>query len=99
MQALRDADGACPAFGPITSSTGRTGHLTDLEIDGITRSYAVECKNRESIGSWLFDLVEQTRERSKPLNKIGLVVLKKNRQSPVVLVSLEDFLALTKTRP
>lgn len=94
MVALIAADGACPAFAAVASSTGRVGHLTDLGVDGFTETLAVECKNRESIGDWIFHLAGSIRERAVPFKKLGIAVIKKNHQRPLVVMDLEDFCEL-----
>lgn len=93
---LVEADGSCTTFGVLASSTGRTGHLTELGVDGISQRFAGECKNRESLGDWLFDLVEQTAERANSYGKLPVVGLKKNRRSPVVALPLVTFLHLVR---
>lgn len=49
---LQAADGIAPEFKGIASSTGRVGHITALQIDGVSRSYVMENKNRV-LPSWL----------------------------------------------
>ena len=96
MPLLLAADGACPVLGGLATSTGRLGHLNELQIDGATRRLAVECKNRESTGDWLFNLVTQTAARASRFDKRGAVVLKKNLREPIVVMALPDFLAILK---
>lgn len=49
---LQAADGVAPEFQGIASSTGRIGHITALQIDGVSRSYVQENKNRV-LPSWM----------------------------------------------
>lgn len=98
MRLLVAADGPCPVLGAAASSTGRLGHLTDLQIDGATRRLGCEMKNREAIADWPFLAVEQIRERAGRFNKIGVHVIKKNRRRPLVLIDLEDFATLLEGR-
>lgn len=45
-------DGADPSFSRITSSTGRTGHISGMRVDAISRTYVIENKNRK-MPTWL----------------------------------------------
>jgi len=51
-RSLQAADGVAPEFQGIASSIGRVGHITALQIDGVSRSYVQENKNRV-LPSWL----------------------------------------------
>lgn len=51
-RSLQTADGIAPEFQGIASSAGRVGHITALQIDGVSRSYVMENKNRV-LPSWL----------------------------------------------
>ena len=42
---LLQHDGPDPAYRLISSSTGRVGHISDLQFDVVSRSYAAENKN------------------------------------------------------
>lgn len=94
MPLLLEADGADPVYAPLATSRGRVGHLTALQLDGITRRFGVQMRNRESIGDWVFDLVDEVNETSHKHGKAGIWVLKKNRRRPVVLLGLDDFLTI-----
>ena len=83
------ADGPCPTTGPLASSTGRVGHL-DLGADIYTCTFAVECKARESVGSYLWSWLDHIN----PLGKTRLLIVKRNRHRPLVVLDLD---ALTKT--
>ena len=49
-------NGPDPAYAKITSSTGRVGHITDLQVDVISLDYAAENKlvkiSRKLLGWW-----------------------------------------------
>lgn len=98
MRLLVAVDGACPILGGAASSTGRLGHLTELQLDGATERLGVETKNRESLPDWPFDAVEQIRVRAGRFHKLGVHVIKKNRRRPVVLIDLDDFATLLERR-
>ena len=84
-------DGLDPHIAAIASSSGRFGHL-DVGADIVTTRFAIECKHRESLSKapwyWLDHISFPGRRR--------LLVLKRNRQRPLVVLDLEDFLALTR---
>lgn len=85
---LRDADGVDPAFAGIETSAGRVGPFYHLQIDVVSRRLAIECKNRESIGSYLWDWLPRFS------GKIPVLVVKKNKRRPLVVLDLEDFASL-----
>jgi hypothetical protein len=41
---LLQHNGKCPTWGHISSSTGRVGHITDLQFDVVSTTYAAENK-------------------------------------------------------
>ncbi len=45
-------DGADPNFSRIASSTGRTGHISGMRVDAVSRTYVIENKNRK-MPTWL----------------------------------------------
>ena len=49
---MTQVDGPDPAFSRIASSTGRTGHITQMQVDAVSRSYVTENKNRV-MPTWL----------------------------------------------
>jgi len=51
--------------------------------------FSVECKARESLGRWPWDILEQQGKRT-----IG--VIKRNRRQALVLLTLEDFFNIIK---
>lgn len=62
------ADGPDPAFARIASSTGRTGHITNMRVDAVSRSYVTENKNRK-MPSWLIDAWVLINQRGKDFGK------------------------------
>lgn len=65
---LQEIDGPDPNFKNIASSTGRVGHITNMRIDGITRSYAQENKNRV-LPKWIIDAWLLLNQRGITYNK------------------------------
>ncbi len=56
--------------------------------------YSIECKNQESVNVW--KAYKQAEENSK--NYEPLVVIKRNRTKPLVLVDAEHFVNLFKEK-
>ena len=52
--------------------------------------FSVECKNQEKLNVW--DAYEQAKENSNGYEPI--VVMKKNRKQPLVVIDAENFIAL-----
>lgn len=86
-----EADGLDAHIAAIASSSGRVGHL-DIGADIVTRSYAIECKHRESLSMLLWGWLANI---SYP-GKTRLLVIKRNRRPPLVVLQLDDFLTLTR---
>lgn len=88
-----EADGLDPEIAVIASSTGRVGHL-DLGADVVSRRFAIEVKHRDAISllpwRWLDHI-------SFP-NRIRLLVVKRDRLRPLVMLDLDDFLTLIDQR-
>ena len=87
--ALIAADGPDPLISKVASSTGRVGHL-DLGADFYTRRLAGEAKSRESIGKYLWEWLDHI----DPIGHVPLLVVKRNRHRPLVVLSLDDFITL-----
>ena len=56
--------------------------------------YSIECKNQESVNVW--KAYKQAEENSKDYEP--LVVIKRNRTKPLVLVDAEHFVNLFKEK-
>ena len=82
-------DGMPDHIRAIASSCGRVGHL-DVGADIVTMSTAWECKNREDLPRRLWDWLAHI---SYPSDRKALVI-KRNHQPALVLVTLDDFLEL-----
>ena len=89
---LRDADGSDPEWVGKETPGGRVGVNYHLQVDIISRRFAVECKSRESLGEWPWKLLDGlARWKGK---KYTLLVIKKRRRRPLVVIDLEDFCEL-----
>lgn len=53
--------------------------------------FDIECKNQENISIW--SAIEQA-ENNSTSDRIPMVVFKKNRKQPYVIVSLDNFMGL-----
>ena len=87
---LRLADGPDPAYRPLETSRGRLGPVYRLQTDLVTRRLAVECKNRETIGSYLWTWLDGIGVR----DKVPVLVVKRNRRRALVVIGLDDFCRL-----
>jgi hypothetical protein len=71
-------DGPDPLWSRVTSTTGRTGHITNLQMDVVSMNYAIECKNVKvsaTIQNWWRQIQEVASKHGKePL----LVILPSN---------------------
>jgi len=94
---LLEHDGACPMFEEMTTSTGRIGQQTNLQIDVISKNIACECKSRKSLPKWLMEPWEQIIERAEKVKKTPLLVLKENRSDPLFVVTEETLIELLET--
>ena len=86
---LLENDGKCPKWGEIASSTGRVGHITELQVDLISRSYAGEAKNRESAPKWLIGAWKQIIERADELGKQPFLAVTKNYMPDMHVITPE----------
>lgn len=62
------ADGPDPSFSRIASSTGRIGHINNLRIDAVSRTYVTENKNRK-MPTWLIDAWVLLNQRGDDFQK------------------------------
>jgi hypothetical protein len=71
---LLEHDGPDPALAAITSSTGRVGHITDLQFDVLSRSYAAENKQVrvpvKLLAWWLKIIAIAAQHNKQPLLRI-----------------------------
>lgn len=96
------ADGPDPAFKNITSSTGRVGFITGMQIDAISRSYVIENKNRK-LPTWLITAWLQINQRAVDFGKNALLHIEPPnmpRDIPIngVKSKLDTMAIITQTR-
>jgi len=72
---LEHAGGVHPLVKQIASSTGRVGHYTDLQIDGVFEKYSLECKEKINLPKWFLKGVEQAFNAVKTYQNQPLIVL------------------------
>ena len=85
------SDGLDEHIQAIASSAGRVGHL-DIGADIVTRRFAIEAKHRESLSELFWTWLDHIHFPQR----IKLLVVKKNRHRPLVVLYLDDFLTLTR---
>lgn len=69
---MQEVDGPDPVYKNVTSSTGRVGHITGMQIDAISRNYVIENKNR-TLPAWLNTAWIQILQRSIDFGKHALL--------------------------
>ena len=69
-------DGPCPKWGGLTTETARTGQLSDLQVDVLTKSYAIECKSGSHVPTTPFKWFEQILERAEEHEKQAFLAMK-----------------------
>ena len=93
---LQENDDVCPMFGEIASSTWRLGHMPNLQIDVVSKRYAVECKSRKKLPKYIIDAYVQIIEQSKKHNKNALLVLKADYKPLMHCITPERHAELLK---
>lgn len=73
---LNNVDGKNDVYGPLTTSTGRLGHLNHLQFDSISKHYAIETKQRV-LAAWIRDAWVQ-------INQLAM----KHRLYPVLILHI-----------
>jgi hypothetical protein len=91
---LRKADGVDPTWADKETPGGRIGNTYTLSTDFLTRSYAAECKNRESIGDYIWKWMDGLAKWKG--KKVPILIIKRNRRRPLVVIDLEDFCDLVE---
>lgn len=73
-RSMIEADGADPAFKGIASSTGKIGHITNIQADAVSRTYMTEVKNR-NLPAWLITAWIQIQQKADEFNKNALLFM------------------------
>lgn len=90
---LHEIDGVDPKLAGIHTPTGRMGNTYRLQIDVASVHWAAECKSREDNPQRLWDWLDQIEHEAMRLDKRGIVVLRRNRRRPLVVM---DFVEWTR---
>lgn len=69
---MQEVDGPDPIYKNVTSSTGRVGHITGMQIDAVTLNHVIENKNR-TLPAWLNTAWIQILQRAADFNKHALL--------------------------
>lgn len=69
-----EVDGKDPRFIRIATSTGRVGHITNLQYDTVSKSYVTEVKNRK-LPTWLVKAWIQIQQIAIDESKYALLYL------------------------
>lgn len=91
---LLDKDGECDKFSEMTTSTGRLGQQTNLQIDLVSDSFAVECKRRDSFPNWLQEAWNQIVERADDNDKKPLLAMKADYEDRMYMINEETLMEL-----
>lgn len=105
---MQEIDGPDPIYKNVTSSTGRVGHITGMQIDAISRTYVIENKNR-TLPAWLNTAWIQILQRAEDFGKHALLHIEpsniakefpvngvKHRTPTMALISQERHEALIR---
>jgi len=65
-------DGPDPMFKNITSSTSRTGHISSMRVDAVTKNFVIENKNK-ALPKWVIDAWILIQQRARDFNKHALL--------------------------
>lgn len=84
---LLEIDGECPDFGEMTTSTGRLGQQTNIQLDCISKNFGVECKARKNIPNWLEEPWEQIQDKADDYGKSPLLAIKANYTEPMYCIT------------
>lgn len=79
----------------------RTGNTGKASSDVQAGAFAVECKSRKALPTWLTDAMTQAK-RNAGANQVGIVVLHQVGQrsdNDIICIRLADWLAVTKQEP
>lgn len=69
---MQDVDGKDPNFAGIATSTGRIGHITNIRVDGVSKNYFTENKNRV-LPKWTIDAWILINQRGQEFHKHPLL--------------------------
>jgi hypothetical protein len=105
---LLDHDGADPRWAGITSSTGRVGHINQLQFDVVSRHYAGEVKNVKApalLNKWWRQITEIALVQGKdpliiwyPTNEVNVLgVPKKTKPFHIITEERHEQLLFKET--
>lgn len=83
-------DGRDPMYAGIETEGGRLGNSYHLRTDFVTTRYAAECKCREDLPARIWEWLDNIGI----VQKTPILLLKRNRRRPLVVLEVEDFLTL-----
>lgn len=72
VRSMTAIDGHDPVYRNVASSTGKVGHITGMQIDGISRNYVIEVKNR-TLPIWINKAWIQIQQRAVDFGKHALL--------------------------
>ena len=70
---LLEYDGECPKWKNLTTSKARTGQLSDLQMDILSKTYSAEAKHISDFPKWLFGGMKEVIKESG--NKESLMII------------------------
>lgn len=96
------ADGPDPSFSKIASSTGRIGHISNIRVDAVSRTYVTENKNRK-MPTWLIQAWVLINQRGEDFQKNVLLHIDppnmpRDYQSQGMKKKLDTMAIITQSR-
>jgi len=64
---MLEYDGNCPKWGNLTTECARAGQLSNLKMDILSRTYAIEAKHRKGYPKWIFEKLKNIQNGKEPL--------------------------------
>ena len=97
-----EVDGPDPFYRNVTSSTGRVGHITGMQIDAISLNYVTENKNR-SMPLWINKAWIQILQKASDLGKHALLHMEPSNIAKVypsngIKKKTDNMAIITQTR-
>lgn len=99
---MLEVDGPDPVYRNVTSSTGRVGHITGMQIDAISKNYVIENKNR-TMPAWINTAWIQILQRGIDFGKHALLHMEPSniaKEFPIngVKHKTDNMAIITQTR-
>ena len=82
---MLEVNGECSKWGELTTECARTGHLSDLQMDILSKTYAIEARHRKHLPKTPFEHFAQIKEIAESHGKEPALYWKKDARTWPVL--------------